>query len=289
LEGWRILIVERNAGIREVLGNLLTGWKMQPVAFSTASEVLAAPGGQQRYDAAILDPSMPGQEALAGLHHEPAPLPVIRLSPLGARRISSSKTGSQVAGEVSKPVKPAALLDALLALARGLPREVAKLSLPGQLNASLAERLPLRLLLAEDNVINQKVALRLFQQMGYQVIVATNGLEAVAAAQAAPYDLVFMDMQMPEMDGLEAVAEIRRLEAIGSLPVDGPGRDRLVIVAMTANAMAGDRDRCLEGGMDDYIAKPVRGESLRALIEKWGTHIHNQRREFPDTALLAVE
>ena len=121
---------------------------------------------------------------------------------------------------------------------------------------NLAERHPLRILLAEDNVVNQKLALRLLQQMGYRADLAANGLEAIEAVQRQVYDLVLMDVQMPEMDGLEASRRLGRL----------PTRPR--IVAMTANAMQGDRDICIAAGMDDYLTKPIRVEELAAALTR---------------------
>jgi PAS domain S-box-containing protein len=134
----------------------------------------------------------------------------------------------------------------------------APLASPSDLDPEQAERHPLRILLAEDNAVNQKLALRLFSLMGYDVDVAANGLEAVDAVERQPYDVVFMDVQMPEMDGLEATRQIR-----ARLPDSGPR-----IVAMTANAMEGDREACLAAGMDDYVGKPIRVHELLAALEK---------------------
>jgi CheY-like chemotaxis protein len=131
-------------------------------------------------------------------------------------------------------------------------------------NGMLAVRLPLRILVTDDNVINQKVAVRLLQQFGYASDIASNGIESLTALEKQPYDVVFMDMQMPGMDGLEATRRIRETERTTS-------RRRVTIIAMTANAMLGDRERCLVAGMDDYLAKPVRPEALQAVIEKWGS------------------
>jgi len=122
-----------------------------------------------------------------------------------------------------------------------------------QLDPGQAARHPLRILLAEDNVVNQKLALRLLQQMGYRADLASNGIEAVESVQRQTYDVVLMDVQMPEMDGLDAS---RRICAQW-----GPDQ-RPRIVAMTANAMQGDRDMCLAAGMDDYVTKPIRVEQL---------------------------
>lgn len=118
-----------------------------------------------------------------------------------------------------------------------------------------------RVLVAEDNAVNQMVARRMLEKAGHQVDVAANGLEAVQAVEAAPYDLVLMDCQMPEMDGHEATKKIGR----------GRRQPRIPIIAMTANAMPGDREQCLEAGMDDYLAKPVRAEALPAMLNRWLT------------------
>jgi CheY-like chemotaxis protein len=121
----------------------------------------------------------------------------------------------------------------------------------------MAERHPLRILLAEDNVVNQKLALRLLQQMGYRADVASNGIEAIESVERQAYDVVLMDVQMPEMDGLEAS---RRITA------KYPAAERPRIVAMTANAMQGDREACLAAGMDDYVTKPIRVDALVAAL-----------------------
>ena len=124
----------------------------------------------------------------------------------------------------------------------------------------------MRLLLAEDNPVNQKVACKLLEKFGYSVDVASNGQEAVAAHERMRYPLIFMDCQMPEVDGFEATALIRKMEG---------GSGHTPIVAMTANAIQGDRERCLAAGMDDYVAKPVRQKDLQAVLDRWlGAHAH---------------
>jgi len=132
-------------------------------------------------------------------------------------------------------------------------RKVAQPAAKPRIDGTMATRHPLRILLAEDNVVNQKLALRLLQQMGYRADLASNGIEAIECVQRQPYDVVLMDVQMPEMDGLEAS---RRIVA------KWPAGERPRIVAMTANAMAGDREECIAAGMDDYVTKPIRVDAL---------------------------
>jgi CheY-like chemotaxis protein len=130
----------------------------------------------------------------------------------------------------------------------------------------MAGRLPLRLLIADDNAVNQKVAVMLLQRLGYKADAVANGCEVLQALDTRIYDLILLDVQMPEMDGYEAA---RRIAA--RWQANEAGRPRMI--AMTGNAMQGDREKCLEAGMDDYITKPVRIEELRAILERWGKRI----------------
>jgi len=159
------------------------------------------------------------------------------------------------AATLAKPLRQSQLFDTLVQL---LAHEEAPKAAPSaakpRMDAGMAERHPLRILLAEDNVVNQKLALRLLQQMGYRADVASNGIEAVECCARQPYDVVLMDVQMPEMDGLEASRRI-----VARWPEDA---QRPRIVAMTANAMQGDREECLAAGMDDYVTKPIRVDAL---------------------------
>jgi CheY-like chemotaxis protein len=184
--------------------------------------------------------------------HNPT-LPLVLFSSLGRREIGPDS--SVFAAQITKPLKPSQLFDALMSILAEQPFTVPKhdAALTGQLDPGLGQRFPLRILLAEDNAVNQKVALRLLERMGYRADVAANGLEALAALQRQPYDVVLMDVQMPEMDGLEASRRIKQ---------NWPPGDRPRIIAMTANAMQGDREKCLAAGMDDYITKPIRTEAL---------------------------
>jgi CheY-like chemotaxis protein len=177
-------------------------------------------------------------------------LPLVLFSSLGRKEAAAE---ALFATTLAKPLRQSQLFDTLVTLlgADAAPRPVEKAK--PSLDAQMAERHPLRILLAEDNVVNQKLALRLLAQMGYRADLAANGIEAVESVERQPYDLVLMDVQMPEMDGLEASRRITARYKPGERPR---------IVAMTANAMAGDREACLAAGMDDYLTKPIRVEAL---------------------------
>jgi CheY-like chemotaxis protein len=164
------------------------------------------------------------------------------------------------AAYLHKPIKASQLFDALVSILADRPVHVRERGVArSELDPEMARRHPLRILLAEDNVVNQKVALRLLGQMGYRADVAGNGLEAIEAIERQTYDVVLMDVQMPELDGFEASREINRR---------WPGDRRPRIVAMTANVMQGDRELCVAAGMDDYVSKPIRVEELVAALER---------------------
>jgi len=177
-------------------------------------------------------------------------MPLVLFTSLGRREADESL----FAATLAKPLRQSQLFDLLVSLLGGpsAPKASAAPRKPA-VDAAMAERHPLRILLAEDNLVNQKLALRLLSQMGYRADVAANGIEAIEAVQRQAYDVVLMDVQMPEMDGLEAAREIRRRWSDSTRPR---------IVAMTANAMEGDREECLTAGMDDYLTKPIRVEAL---------------------------
>lgn len=137
----------------------------------------------------------------------------------------------------------------------------------------------MRILIAEDNAVNQKLALLMLQRMGYRADVANNGIEAIESLQRQPYDLILMDMQMPDMDGLDATRQIRREWPLAQQPR---------IIAMTANAMQGDREACLAAGMDDYISKPVQVPELHAALERWGQRATGKRRTQTHTVIQLV-
>jgi signal transduction histidine kinase/CheY-like chemotaxis protein len=261
LAGRRLLVVDDNATNRKILALQAAKWGMAPRDTERPEQALAwVEQGSEAFDLAVLDMHMPGMDGIELARHlkRVAPgLPLVLFSSLG-RREAGDADGSLFAAHLAKPLRQSQLFDTLAGLfAREAAPQHAAASASGKprLDPQLAARHPLRILLAEDNAVNQKLALRLLQQMGYRADVACNGIEAVESVARRPYDVVLMDVQMPEMDGLEAS---RRLNA------NGQSRPR--IVAMTANAMEGDREMCLAAGMDDYLTKPIRVDELVAAL-----------------------
>ena len=209
----------------------------------------------EAFDLAILDMHMPEMDGLTlarQMRTNRPTLPLVLFSSLGRRE--AGDTGGLFSAYLAKPLRQSQLFDTLVNLFAH--DEVAKpRAAPAKptMDPGMAQRHPLRILLAEDNVVNQKLAMRLLQQMGYRPDLANNGIEAIECVQRQTYDVVLMDVQMPEMDGLEAS---RQINARWS------ATDRPRIIAMTANAMQGDREECLAAGMDDYLTKPIRVERL---------------------------
>jgi len=268
----RLLIVDDNPTTCRILTTQAAQWGMNVRGAQSAEQALSWLQKGEMFDIAVIDLQMPGMDGLAlseAIRKLPQAmmLPIIVLAPVGKLCASPEISGSAV-GCLTKPIKPAQLHDALLRVVSGAA-PVAQKPAVVKLDPKLSERLPLRVLLCDDNAINQKVATRLMQQMGYQPDLAGNGLEALAALERKTYDMIFMDVQMPEMDGLEATRIIRERqhEKTRYPSYDHP----IVIVAMTASAMPGDRDKCISAGMDDYLAKPVRPEDMRSIVERWAS------------------
>ena len=198
-------------------------------------------------------PEMDGVALARAIRERRPTLPLVLFSSLGRREAGADE--GLFAAFLGKPVRQSQLHDTLVSLlAHETAPKAAPVSAAGaRIDPEMAARHPLRILLAEDNVVNQKLALRILQQMGYRADLASNGIEAVESVQRQVYDVVLMDVQMPEMDGLDASRQIcARWQP----------HERPRIVAMTANAMQGDRDMCLAAGMDDYLTKPIRVERL---------------------------
>ena len=270
LTGLKILILDDNASIRNVLFELCRLWGMQPQAVETASQVMELLRSGNHFDLALVDSHLPGFDGLAVASEiqkfpNAAMLPIVLLMPLGK---NNQGDGLRVmfVHTCQKPVKPAQL-STVLERALLSPRIPTKLPESPKSPLLLAAKLPLRILLVDDNHINLKVAIRLLQQLGFQPDTATNGREALEALDRQPFDLVFMDVMMPEIDGLEATRLIRQRQLAGD---QKNYSRRIIIIAMTANAMQGDHEKCLAAGMDDYLAKPVRPKDVRDMVEKWG-------------------
>jgi CheY-like chemotaxis protein len=220
----------------------------------------------EQFDLAALDMHMPEMDGLAlaqairDFENGSEPLPMIMLTSLGWRDTVETV---HFAAFLTKPVKQSALYNALVgALTQSEVKRVRPSYSPEQqIDSTLGQRIPLRILLAEDNLVNQKLALKLLERMGYRADVAANGFEVLKSLKRQHYDLIFMDVQMPEMDGLEATRQVRSLFEPDKQPH---------IVAMTANAMQGDREACLAAGMNDYISKPIKVKEIQSALEALG-------------------
>ena len=261
LIGKRLLVVDDNATNRRIVVQHAHAWGMLPRDTASPTEALGWIQRGDPFDIAIVDVVMPEMDGVAlaaeiRKHRSARELPLVMFSSLGRRETGLDRI--EFAGYLSKPLKPSNLYDVLMNIlaarpARGRMPVAARPALDGK----MAKRLPLRILLAEDNAVNQKLALRLLGQLGYQADVAANGLEAIGALERQHYDVVLMDMQMPELDGLDATRQICQR---------WPPPERPRIIAMTANAMQADRELCLAAGMDDYISKPIRTDELIAAL-----------------------
>jgi signal transduction histidine kinase/DNA-binding response OmpR family regulator/HAMP domain-containing protein len=257
LQGKRILVVDDNATNRRILALQTAKWGM--VVYDTeapeqALEILM----RDSFDLAILDMHMPGMDGAmlaARIREADLSLPLVLFSSAGS---SKALSDGLFAARLAKPLRQSQLFDTLVMLLanEGARRHVAAPAQP-RIDPQMASRHALRILLAEDNVVNQKLALRLLQQMGYRADLASNGLEAIECVDRQTYDVVLMDVQMPEMDGFEASRHITTRWPAGQRPR---------IIAMTANAMQGDRELCLAAGMDDYVSKPIRVDELVAAL-----------------------
>jgi signal transduction histidine kinase/CheY-like chemotaxis protein len=278
LRGLRVLIADDNDVNQRVLREQIMNWGMRCESLTLGTQVVAAlaKASQEKdpYDFLLLDCQMPvmdGVAVAAAVKAVPSicDTPIIMLTSMfgGHGRDPSS----DVDACLTKPVRQAHLLNALSTIeAKRLNGRGTLPGVSGTRGSRLAGQfagMPLRILVVDDNAVNQRVALRMLEKLGLRTDVAANGLEAVRMVRTLPYDAVFMDGQMPEMDGYEATREIRRTEKRGQ---------HLTIVAMTADALEGAREQCLAAGMDDYIAKPVKIEDLSRAVQKWLLPRHAQ-------------
>jgi CheY-like chemotaxis protein len=259
LAGKRVLVVDDNATNREILARHARSWGMEAVAVERPSEALALVESGEPFDVAVLDmlmPEMDGLELAREIRRlrEESELPLVLVTSLG--RLPQARAASGFATQLAKPVKASQLHDALMNALAG--KDAARPAGPAG-DGDGREVSTLRILLAEDNAVNQKVALALLGKMGYQADVVWNGLEALAALERQRYDVVLMDVQMPELDGLDTARRVRERWADGERPR---------IIAMTANALQEDRDACFAAGMDDYVAKPISPDALAEALRR---------------------
>jgi PAS domain S-box-containing protein len=260
LAGKRILVVDDNATNREIVSRHALSWGMEPVDIERPADALALIEAGEQFDVAVLDMMMPDMDglALAGeirSRRSVEELPLLLLTSLG--RIPQAESGSIFSAQLAKPLKASQLYNTLLQMLS--PGEVGAETVEAETNGKQARPSFLRILLAEDNPMNQKVALRLLERLGYTATVAWNGLEALAALEKQSYDVVLMDVQMPELDGLDATRRIVER---------WPEESRPHIIAMTANALPEDREACFAAGMNDYVAKPIRAEELARALKR---------------------
>jgi len=267
LRGKRALIVDDNATNREILEQQLFNWELHSASVANGAEALnqlrAAATRGEPYDIALLDMMMPGMDGaeLAAAIRQDATLTGTHLLMLTSAGTCSDDAGIHALNIercLSKPVRQSELYDALAMLVGS-----ATTALPAP--ASMPVYLPVHahVLLAEDNIVNQEVAIAMLEKYGCRVQIAGDGYAVLAALAGKAYDLVLMDCQMPNLDGYAATAAIRTREQ------EQPGARRIPIIALTANAMEGDRERCLAAGMDDYLAKPLRTGELYAVLKRW--------------------
>jgi len=262
LAGKKLLVVDDNATNRRILKLQTRNWGMLARVTGSPDEALAWVRQGDPFDLAILDMQMPGMsgaELAEALRREQDAdsLPLVIYSSLGGREEVGKSL--EFNAYLIKPVRPSVLFDTLMEIFAGETEKEPKEEEERKPDVLLAQYHPLRILLAEDNAVNQKLALRLLEKMGYRADVAANGLEAIEAVERQPYDVILMDVQMPELDGLEATRQIVER---------WPREKRPTIIAMTANAMQGDRELTVEAGMDDYVAKPIRVEELIGALSR---------------------
>jgi two-component system sensor histidine kinase/response regulator len=267
LSGLRVLVVDDNATNREILEHQVASWGMDSGSAdggAAALEMLrAAHASGNGYDVALLDlhmPAMDGLELARAIRGEPAlaSLPLVLFTSWAVRGSAEAARQAGISAYLTKPVRQSQLYDAL-AMVMGGGSDAVPLVTRHTLSEERARSRP-RLLVVEDNQVNQKVAVGMLAKLGYRADVAANGIEALDAVARFDYGAVLMDCQMPEMDGYAATAEIRARE---------DGAVHLPIIAMTAAAMKGERERCLAAGMDDYVSKPVSVDELENALRRW--------------------
>ncbi|HEY9250533.1 MAG TPA: response regulator [Rariglobus sp.] len=291
--GWsnlRVLVVDDNATSRQILRHQIFAWKLQKGSAASGHEALrvlrAAAAEGHPYDVALLDVEMPEMDGLTlarAIKSEPAiaGTRLIVMTPLGHAPAERKMQEAGIDASLSKPIKQSHLFDSLVAVigktgmaTPSVPKH-GTLPLP-PVSAGLRATLDgTRILLAEDNAVNQKVALAMLAKLGGSADAVADGIEVLDSLQHIPYPLILMDYQMPEMDGLETTRIIRKRELDSGPACPWPAP--VYIIALTASAMQGDREKCLAVGMNDYVSKPVRPGELQAALERWAASLKASR------------
>jgi PAS domain S-box-containing protein len=278
LRGLRVLVVDDNATTRQILFKMLASWHMDPRAVDGGASAIAALREDERrgksFPLILLDAQMPEMDGFAlaeSIKNNPhwGPATVMMLSSAGLRGDAVRCREIGVSAYLTKPIRQSELLDAIVTALATRPTVEGPSALVTR--HSLRESRPqVRILLVEDNAVNQLVLLRILEKQGHAVTIAADGKKALAALKKDSYDLVLMDIQMPEMNGWEATRAIRESEKASG--------EHIAIAAMTAHAMKGDQERCIEAGMDDYLTKPIHTPELLALVDKIASHKTAARR-----------
>jgi PAS domain S-box-containing protein len=265
LKNKRVLIVDDNDTNLQIITLQCKNWGMIPRATPNGKEALKWIENNDPFDIAILDMLMPEMDGIALSKEirnlrDKEELPIIMLTSAGNFDVDKELTEKLFSAFVSKPIKQSQLYNIILNVTLKDSKEQIEEIKKKVLDRNMSEKIPMRILVAEDNIINQKLILKILAQLGYKADVVGNGMEVIDTLKRQRYDMIFMDIQMPEMDGLEATKFINQT---------WHNEDRPTIVAMTANVMHGDKEKCINAGMDDYISKPVLIEEVQKLIIKW--------------------
>ncbi|MDF9801183.1 signal transduction histidine kinase/ligand-binding sensor domain-containing protein/CheY-like chemotaxis protein [Catalinimonas alkaloidigena] len=268
MQGKRVLIADENASLREVLRKQLSDWKLIPVAVESVEQALKTLSEADAFDLLMIDTQMAEihRDELIVQLNDTYNLPVIFMNVAGMNHQWSIE--GCATSMISKPIRQQLLYEHLRKIFEPDQTQIKHKPDPKKLSDRLAQEYPLNILVAEDNLVNQKLAIRILEKLGYHPDLAKNGKEAVAAAQNKHYDIILMDVEMPELDGMEATRQIRETSS-----------HQPVIIALTANAMQGDKESCLNAQMDDYLHKPFKLTQLSDTLKHWAVE-RRIRKEF---------